>query len=64
MGKDPNKPNPEPKGKLSFTEAILFALAVLAAIAIIGKGLNEKDPEITPVPPSVPTDVGTLKPTR
>lgn len=50
MAKDPNKINPKPKGKLSFTEAVLFIIVILIALYALGGNVkNEPDPH-KPVP--------------
>lgn len=53
---------PPPRGRSSTTETILFILVVLIGLYVLAQGT--KDPDVTPVPPSVPTDVGTLKPRK
>lgn len=58
MGKKP----PPPSGKKSTLSNIAFCIVVCVGIAIVGKALAEDDPDVKRVPPSVPTDVGTLKP--
>lgn len=53
---------PPPPGRSSTASNIVFCIVVSIGILIVGKAVVGNDPDVTPVPPSVPTDVGTLKP--